>query len=336
MRFYQPNVSYRMRWLVLAAWGVCAVVYVSWLFEPLTDEYLLLPGWLWPSTYVRLSLHTVFGLFQDPLDGTGLFGVMALDWDWWSFGFDYVYEVYLGVWLAGLAVMTLLFLPREQERESMLPARRRATFPSVAAAACAASVTTISAACLALKCYSWVLSNRSLTVVDLVEWGTSFLSQFYLPLSDWDDVAGPIFGFIEIGVLTGMWIPILLMTWRRRERYWQYERMTAWLMCANALLICVGSLMHDTSSYWDEDRVDTYIALALSSTILLWAWACRIRLLFLLRQYELQPPESTCHACGYDLRGTLAAGRKQCPECGAAILPQLLSPKEQTGNTNRT
>ncbi len=26
-----------------------------------------------------------------------------------------------------------------------------------------------------------------------------------------------------------------------------------------------------------------------------------------------------CSACGYDLRGTLAAGRTECPECGAAV-----------------
>lgn len=26
-----------------------------------------------------------------------------------------------------------------------------------------------------------------------------------------------------------------------------------------------------------------------------------------------------CMACGYDLRGTLAAGKTECPECGAAV-----------------
>lgn len=26
-----------------------------------------------------------------------------------------------------------------------------------------------------------------------------------------------------------------------------------------------------------------------------------------------------CHTCGYNLTGTLTAGRSECPECGAAI-----------------
>lgn len=30
-------------------------------------------------------------------------------------------------------------------------------------------------------------------------------------------------------------------------------------------------------------------------------------------------PASACPACGYDLRGTRAAGRDECPECGAAV-----------------
>ena len=30
-------------------------------------------------------------------------------------------------------------------------------------------------------------------------------------------------------------------------------------------------------------------------------------------------PDQFCFACGYDLRGTIAAGRSQCPECGAVL-----------------
>ena len=32
-----------------------------------------------------------------------------------------------------------------------------------------------------------------------------------------------------------------------------------------------------------------------------------------------EPAKNTCSACGYDLRGTLKAGRDECPECGARI-----------------
>jgi ribosomal protein L34E len=30
-------------------------------------------------------------------------------------------------------------------------------------------------------------------------------------------------------------------------------------------------------------------------------------------------PEHACVKCGYDLQGTLAAGRSECPECGQTI-----------------
>jgi hypothetical protein len=33
--------------------------------------------------------------------------------------------------------------------------------------------------------------------------------------------------------------------------------------------------------------------------------------------YELYLPGTSCDACGYDLRGTFAAGATTCPECGA-------------------
>ncbi|NBC10934.1 MAG: hypothetical protein GVY24_04255 [Planctomycetes bacterium] len=47
-----------------------------------------------------------------------------------------------------------------------------------------------------------------------------------------------------------------------------------------------------------------------SALLLVWVWwQSRSR-------YQL----NACHTCGYDLRGTLAAGRAQCPECGAAVV----------------
>ena len=39
-----------------------------------------------------------------------------------------------------------------------------------------------------------------------------------------------------------------------------------------------------------------------------------------------KPPEGCCQRCGYNLEGTVKAGRSCCPECGAAItLSDILS-----------
>ncbi len=37
-----------------------------------------------------------------------------------------------------------------------------------------------------------------------------------------------------------------------------------------------------------------------------------------------KPPTGHCDACGYDLRGTIAAGRRACPECGEAFEVETL------------
>ena len=45
-----------------------------------------------------------------------------------------------------------------------------------------------------------------------------------------------------------------------------------------------------------------------------------IMLMRLYQHLTTRPtPPGQCHECGYDLRGTLAAGRTECPECGHQI-----------------
>ena len=46
-------------------------------------------------------------------------------------------------------------------------------------------------------------------------------------------------------------------------------------------------------------------------------------------RYFTQPDEQRCPACGYDLRGTLAAGIERCPECGA---PAFAEEPRRTGH----
>jgi hypothetical protein len=55
--------------------------------------------------------------------------------------------------------------------------------------------------------------------------------------------------------------------------------------------------------------------------VLVFALGILLTLLFLRPRYlrELRERDSLCPACGYDLRGSLAAGGRVCPECGAQV-----------------
>jgi hypothetical protein len=56
--------------------------------------------------------------------------------------------------------------------------------------------------------------------------------------------------------------------------------------------------------------------------VVVFAMGLLLALLFLRPRYRRELHEratSTCPACGYDLRGSLAAGSRTCPECGAQV-----------------
>jgi hypothetical protein len=59
-----------------------------------------------------------------------------------------------------------------------------------------------------------------------------------------------------------------------------------------------------------------YASKAIAVSVILWAWTCRLLLLFQLRKFERQSTADICFACGYDLRASPGA----CPECGTARL----------------
>ena len=63
----------------------------------------------------------------------------------------------------------------------------------------------------------------------------------------------------------------------------------------------------------------TYTTLVLAGTMLLWAFGPGIVLLYWREKYRRERLLPTCDQCGYDLRGTVAAGRDECPECGEKI-----------------
>jgi ribosomal protein S27AE len=56
--------------------------------------------------------------------------------------------------------------------------------------------------------------------------------------------------------------------------------------------------------------------------VLIWCFGPGVVLLFHRERYRrMKFHEQLCLSCGYDLRGTVAAGRTSCPECGKPIAP---------------
>ncbi len=53
-------------------------------------------------------------------------------------------------------------------------------------------------------------------------------------------------------------------------------------------------------------------------------------LFFWYRRYR-QPLPGHCRQCGYNLTGTLAAGRTDCPECGASIVVPAAGAEDREG-----
>jgi len=79
----------------------------------------------------------------------------------------------------------------------------------------------------------------------------------------------------------------------------------------------------------------TYTTLILAGTVLLWAFGPGIVLLYMREKYRQQRLLPTCFQCGYDLRGTVSAGRTECPECGQTIPPGVMQPHAESGDVDQ-
>ncbi len=116
-----------------------------------------------------------------------------------------------------------------------------------------------------------------------------------------------------------IWHVLLRHTWQRGQRYWQLESMTRWLLLAGVAIwvgLTILSTVSSEEHYGYEPRGlgSLYASKAIAVSVILWAWTCRLILLFQLRKFERQSNENICFACGYDLRASPGA----CPECGTA------------------
>lgn len=88
------------------------------------------------------------------------------------------------------------------------------------------------------------------------------------------------------------------------------ERMITW---ARVLFYCIIELLTSDAIGLDERTwfVPMYIANAL-----FYGFLAALTVEWIVPE---RPPKGLCRHCGYDLRGTLAAGCKRCPECGRDV-----------------
>ena len=118
-----------------------------------------------------------------------------------------------------------------------------------------------------------------------------------------------------------IWAAVFFVYWRSGDRYTQWTRIIRALVAGSFLELFVATGVY----VWNPHKEECYCArgsytgLVFGGTVLLWAFGPGIILLFLRERYRRQKLNPHCHQCGYDLRGTIAAGRTQCPECGAAV-----------------
>lgn len=128
-----------------------------------------------------------------------------------------------------------------------------------------------------------------------------------------------------IAVMWAAWGVVFFLYWRQGDRYTQLGRMIRGLLAGSFLAFLVAVPVQITAPRRQNCycALGSYTGLVLAGTVLLWCFGPGLVLLFLREKYRAeklrQGQSATCPRCGYDLQGTLAAGRDTCPECGTAI-----------------
>ena len=158
-------------------------------------------------------------------------------------------------------------------------------------------------------------------------------------LDDWDIRYGPNLGYwykaswLRLYVRTGVCallalLGVALLRWRWRSRPWWWAPSTCALFVGfMAFAVVPGSeswifRRSGTSSPWRTGVVGLFGAGLLLIGIV-GGVAGGLRMVspseIQRRRRERWRQSGCCMECGYDLRGTVAAGKRRCPECGALM-----------------
>ena len=137
-------------------------------------------------------------------------------------------------------------------------------------------------------------------------------------LSSWFDF------YAVIGLTWVLWAVGFAFLWPGIDRYTWLTRMVRRLIVGSVLEL----LASISVQAFVPDRHDctcargSFLGIVIGSVALLWTFGPGIVLLFLYEKVRMERGNlhRRCAKCDYDLRGTLDAGRAECPECGTAVV----------------
>ena len=125
-----------------------------------------------------------------------------------------------------------------------------------------------------------------------------------------------------------LWAPLIWIHVNGRRRMSVLGRLTRLMFVGSLaeLLACVPSHMITSRRSYCLAGTWTMVGVIAGIYVMLFSFGPAVVLLFLRPRYRREQMEQDhyCLECDYDLRGTLAAGRSECPECGAPVPPSML------------
>jgi len=136
----------------------------------------------------------------------------------------------------------------------------------------------------------------------------------------WDDWTHEPVWMLQTGmaVVWVAWAIVFAKYWRDGDRYTQLSRMIRGLLAGSVLNVIVATPVQALSAKDCYCARGSYTGLVLGGTVIFWLFGPGIVLLFLREKYRVE--KHLCVACGYDLRGTIRAGKSECPECGQRVV----------------
>ena len=150
------------------------------------------------------------------------------------------------------------------------------------------------------------------------------LALYELVMAD-DELPEP-WNYLLLWFLAGnwmLWAPLFWVYTQRKKRHDALARLASWLFAGSLaeLLACVPAHIITSRRSYCLAGLLTMLGILAGVYVMLFSFGPALALLFLRPRFRREQMEDPplCAACGYDLRGTLEAGRQACPECGHGL-----------------
>jgi hypothetical protein len=292
-------ILYRWRWPLVALWGATVAFGLLWVWWPVAMAHGWVREWAKDDPYpYPAGLVGVLMWVPDE--------VAASRWGKGDIPFAVATGAYTGAWVLVLAAVIAFPLGRRRRAGRLLPPLNELSFIG----ALADGVLCLASIAIALEfTHVWAGLQPYLDARP----GPGYDGSLWL---------GP--GVAAVGAVASLVVTAVLG--RPRSSAQVRDRLAARLLLASTVVVAVASglqawrahqLCRGFTGFFYSYCFGSYSGLVLGATVFLWASGIVI-LPTLCERRSLFPPGS-CPRCGYDLRGTIAAGRTQCPECGAKV-----------------